>query len=154
MAHTLEGDTEQAISDLEQAVALGEEAGVAGGSEAFEAMADLANVMAVDDVQQALVYLNEQRKFYLLYYGVLPGSLLAGEARIYLRTDQPDAALELLGRATQRGYADGYYYRALVWQQIGETEKAIRDLETYLEARPVGLVSEWARALLAELQRV
>ena len=152
VAYVLAGDTARAIPDLERAVALGEEAGVAGNSEAFAAMADLGDALAVDDVQAGLVYLGERERFYLVYYGVLPGSLLAGRARIYSRTNRPDAALELLGRAIQRNYAKGYYYRAIVWQQIGETEKAMRDLESYLEARPVGLVSEWARALLAELQ--
>ena len=71
---------------------------------------------------------------------------------INTQTGQTDAALELLGRAIQRNYLEGYYYRAAVWQQIGEREKAIRDLETYLEARPAGLVSAWAQTLLDELQ--
>jgi tetratricopeptide (TPR) repeat protein len=152
VGYMLEGDAAQAIPDFEQAVAIGEEAGAVGNSVAFEAMADLGNALAVEDPQKGLVYLAEKRGYYVNYVGVLPGSLMAGQARIYTSTGQTDAALELLGRAIQRNYVEGYYYRAVAWQQIGETEKAIRDLEAYLEARPTGLVSAWARDLLAELQ--
>jgi tetratricopeptide (TPR) repeat protein len=152
VAHLLEDDLPQAIADLEQAVALGEEAGVVGGGDALEAIADLGSALAVEDPQQGLLYLAEKRGFYVNNYSVLPGTLLAGQARVYTQTGQTDAALELLGRAIQRNYLEGYYYRAAVWRQIGETEKAIRDLETYLEARPAGLVSAWAQALLDELQ--
>lgn len=152
VAYLLEDDLTQAIADLEQAVALGEEAGVVGGGDALEAIADLGNALAVEDPQQGLLYLAEKRGFYVNNYSVLPGTLLAGQARVYSQTGQTDAALELLGRAIQRNYLEGYYYRAAVWQQIGEEEKAIRDLETYLEARPAGLVSAWAQTLLDELQ--
>lgn len=153
IAHMRAGDVEEAIPDFEQAVALGEAAGVAGNSVAFEAIADLANALAVEDEQAGLLYLQEKRVFYRdNFYGALPGAFLAGQARIYTRPDQNEIALDMLNRAIQRNYVEGYYYRAQVWDRMGETEKAVRDLEDYLEVRPVGVVSEWARDLLAELQ--
>lgn len=151
LAYLLEEDYTRAIPDLEMAVALGENAGVTGQSVAFEAMSDLGFAMSIEDTQAGLIYLDGKERFYALNYGLLPGGLLTGRARIYANTNRPDAALELLDRAIQRNYVDGYYYRATVWQQIDDIGRARRDLETYLELRPAGFVSEWARALLAQL---
>jgi tetratricopeptide (TPR) repeat protein len=153
LAYLRQDEFEQAIPDLEQAITLGEEAGVMGSSDAFVAMADLAYALADEDPQAGLIYLAEKRGYYVNYEGVLSGALLAGQGRIWGQSDlTTDAALDVLNRAIQRNYVEGYYYRAEVWERIGEREKAIGDLETYLELRPFGLVSEWARDLLAELE--
>lgn len=153
VAHMVAGDAEQAIPDFEQAVLLGEESGVVGGNIAFQAMADLAVALAEEDPQAGLVYLAEKRGYYFNFEGILSGALLAGQGRIWGQNDlTSDAALDVLNRAIQRNYVEGYYYRAEVWARIGERQRAIRDLETYLDIRPVGLVSEWARGLLNELE--
>ena len=151
-ARLLLGETDEAIVDLEQAVAIGEVAGVAGNGQVFEAMADLGNALAVEDSRAGIVYIVEHENLYAVRYGLLPGALLAGRARIYTTTNRIDAALDLLLRAIQRNYVEGYYYRAIVWAQIEDIDRAVRDLETYLEKMPVGILSERARELLAELQ--
>ncbi len=140
------GRTEEAIRDLQQAGELGVLSGVGAVSEAYEAMADAADLIAQQDVEAAFAYLADQ----VIRHGS-QDALLVGYARIDWRRGNPDLALGRLAAPARDGFVPALYWRAVIAAEKGDTEQAIADLQAFLAVRHSGPDAEAARELLESL---
>jgi tetratricopeptide (TPR) repeat protein len=139
------GDTDQAIEVLQQAGELGTQSGV-GADGAFGAMAAAADLMAIDDPDEAFTYLAGQ----VFQFGSVDG-LLMGYGLIEWRRGNTDLAFVRMNGLATDGYAPALYWRAVLYAEQEEDELAVEDLLAYLEVRPFGPDSERARGLLESL---
>ncbi len=138
---------DDAISDLQQAADLGVLSGVTGTDEAYEAMGDVADAMALNgDVQAAFSYLAGQ----VVQHGSRD-ALLLGYARIDWRRGNLVLSTRRLDSLVDAGYIPALYWRALIYAEQDESNAAIADLRAYLAMRHFGPQVESARALLESL---
>jgi tetratricopeptide (TPR) repeat protein len=139
------GEIDQAIEVLQQAGELGTESGV-GADRAFEAMAVAADLIAIDDSDEAFSYLAGQ----VFQFGSVEG-LLMGYGLIERRRGNPDLAFVRMNSLATDGYLPALYWRAVLHAEQEEDELAVEDLLTFLELRPFGPEAEQAREMLVRL---
>ncbi|GAG06082.1 unnamed protein product, partial [marine sediment metagenome] len=87
--------------------------------------------------------------------GGLSGIDKYNEAVKYINNGDVDSAIPLLEETIQLDsrLADAYYQLGLVYINKAENEKAISNLERYLELQPEGQNAETARSLLKFLKK-
>jgi regulator of sirC expression with transglutaminase-like and TPR domain len=139
------GDTGQAVEILQRAGELGTQSGV-GADGAFEAMAAAADLIAVDDPNEAFSYLAGQ----VFQFGSVDG-LLMGYGLIERRRGNSDLAFVRMNSLAADGYLPALFWRGVLYGEQGEDELAAEDLQAYLDLRPFGPDSERARGMLASL---
>jgi tetratricopeptide (TPR) repeat protein len=139
------GDTEQAIEVLQGAGELGTLSGV-GADGAFEAMAAAADLIAIDDSNEAFSYLAGQ----VFQFGSVDG-LLMGYGLIERRRGNSDLAFVRMNSLATDGYVPALFWRGVLYAEQEEDELAVEDLQAYLELRPFGPDSERARDVLESL---
>lgn len=140
------GRRDEGLEDLQQAIDLGERAGIVGLTEAYDAMADAADVLARDDPQAAFNFMAR----YVFEYGSRD-PLIVGYARIDWRRGNLELALSRLRPLVEDGYVPALFWRGQIFADDGQIDAAITDLEAFLDARTFGPQAEVARRLLESL---
>jgi len=70
---------------------------------------------------------------------------------VYYKMEEFDQAMDIFNSLIEEGYAYSYFGRSLIYKQQGQVEKAIEDLQDFLEEYPDDFLSYYARELLEEL---
>jgi tetratricopeptide (TPR) repeat protein len=139
------GETAPAIEALQRAGEQGTQSGV-GADRAFEAMAAAADLIAVDDSDEAFSYLAGQ----VFQFGSVDG-LLMGYGLIERRRGNEDLAFVRMNGLASDGYLPALYWRGVLYAEQEENDLAVEDLLAYLEVRPFGPEAERARDVLKSL---
>lgn len=141
--------TDEAIVSLQSAANEGLAEGVSGIEEAFEAVTEAADLLALKDDLAAYEYLAQ----YVFEYGSRD-PLLVGYARIDIRRGNTELAVSRLNPIVADGYIPAHYWRAVALAEQGERAAAQEDLLAFLSVVTAGPDAESAAALLDTLLEV
>ncbi len=141
------GRADEAITAFQHAGELGATAGAGSLSEAFEAMAQAARIMARTNPSAAYAYLQERS----ITYGQ-PPEILLGYALIERERGNATAALDSLNRLIETySYLPAYYWRGKINAEIGNSGPARNDLNEYLKISQAGPEAEDAYVVLESI---
>jgi tetratricopeptide (TPR) repeat protein len=172
--YQVEGDHNAAIEDYSRAIDLGTQDPAAHSDRAWNhtVLGDFAS--ALPDYESAIAIDPENADYYngaAYCLAQIDGDLdnaqtyitkaleldpdnpykLDTQGFIYYKSGEYDKALEIFSDLINEGVTFSHYGRGLVYAAIGETEKAINDLQTYVAAYPDEPEAMEALQLLEEL---